>query len=410
MICTVLYFATLLLITIYCFIKSKSILGKYLLIIYTLIAFMSVILLKDGLMNESGITLVPYFFLVLSYLVFFSPFLKRDSMCGAHKICFDVDIKYVGFAVIYIICSVISIKCYLPSLTRLISSGDWAINRTNLYSGELVAPYSNFIEYFSMQFTGYFKLLAIIVGFSLLRKNAGDFNITYSKKRQIIGILSIVASVASLICSSMFNSARGTIFNSFVILIAIYLFFYYEIEMNKRKFFTVLGVLVIITILPYIFEVTVSRFGTGDASSSIISYFGQAPIVFNKYVFTLNEFAWGDYGFSRLLGTTFSPTSIGGQWGASFFTFVGWLCIDWSPVGVLLIGVMVSYIFYNIIIKESYQIADVFLLFSYYQLLTNGVFVIGASYIYTIMGSLIIYIFLKLFVENRQYRFGRFTF
>lgn len=407
---TIIYFILLLLLTVYFVNKRANVLGKMILILYTFIAFVSFISLKDGIIDESGITLIPYIFLVVSYFIFFSPFLVKETKCGAKKIVGHVDVKYIIFAYIYIICAIVAIKCYFPSVINLLSSGDWALNRTALYSGDLNAPYSNRLEYYAIQFSGYFRILAIIVGFSLLRFDNREHGVFYSKMNRLAGILTIVTSMIYVICTSIFNSARGTLFNVFVLVIAIYLFFYYEIEKNKRRFFLILGGLIIAAIAPYVIQVTISRFGSGDAADSVISYFGQAPIVFNKYVFPLEKHAWGKYGFSHILGFTFTPESIGGQWGASFFTFVGWICIDWGPIGVLLIGGVVSYFIKKFINKAEYQISDIFLVFTYYQVLTNGVFVIGASYIYTLIGSIIIFILLKIFIENRRYKFGNITF
>lgn len=405
---TVIYFILMFFLTVYMFLKKVNVLGRLIFLVYTIGALLAIFAVYYGLTTKQNISLLPYLFLIISYCIFFGPFLKNKSICSAYKIVPYVDRKYILFAIFYIVCALISIKCYLPAVGRLMASGDWASNRMELYSENLDAPYSNMIEYYSIQISGYCRILATIVGFSLLRANSSK-KITkkYTVINRIIGLLAIFTSIGYILCASIYSSARGTIFNVLVLVMAIYLFFYYEIDKNKRKFITILALLIIACIIPYLIEVTVSRFSSEGAANSVVWYLGQAPIVFNKFIFTLEKHAWGKYGIGILFGEEFSAASIGGEWGAGFFTFVGWLCIDWSPIGVIIIGVLSSYLVLKVIKKRIYQISDVFLIFTYYQILTNGVFVIGRTYVYTLIGSFVIYVLLKLVIEKKKYVVGK---
>ena len=129
---------------------------------------------------------------------------------------------------------------------------------------------------------------------------------------------------------------------------------------------------------------------------SIIRYLGHAPIVFNEHIFTLPDFAFGNYSLGALFKTTFTEASVGGNWDTLFFTFVGWFWIDWSFIGTIIISIIVFSTMNFIIRKKRYDLSDLFLIVTYFQFLTSGVFVIGRQYIYTLISNLIIYALLKL--------------
>ena len=408
---TELYLGILLFCTFAAFVKKVNVLGLVLFFIYDIIAFVAVYSIKQGIIDSDGITIIPYLFLCLTYLLFFSPFFKRKNQCTAKKIAFKTDIKIKIIAIIYIICAVIAILCYLPNVIQLINSGDWAMNRYNLYQDVSAVPYSNRIQFLSMQIAGYLRTLALIIGFTLLRsiKNR-KYDLKDKKYDKILGYCTLGAAICYTIISAMYTSARGTIFNVCFFVMALYLFYYSEIEENRRRFISIVAILSLIAIIPYFMQVTVSRFTGNQAGNSILLYFSQPPTVFNKHIFKLPKYAWGNFGIGSLFGTNFTEASVGGNWKTGFYTFVGWLFIDWGPIGVLVIGLMICLIINKIIKKREYQIADIFFIMSYYQILTSGVFVIGRTYIYTLIGNLVIYLFLKSFVENKTYIFGKIKF
>ena len=412
MVATRVYLIILSILTIYTFGRKSNVLGKLLFCMYTAAAIFSVISVNSGIIASSNVTLIPYLYLIICYVIFFSPFTKKDTVCNAEKLVTVVDGKLKFIAIVYIVCALVSISCYLPSVLKLFADGSWATNRVNLYRDELTAPYSNIFQYYAMQFAGYFRILALVIGFGLLRKAKQDYSNQNKEKKveKIIGWLTLASAIASIAISSMYSSSRGTIVNVFIFVMAVYLFFYYEIETNKRRLFAIMAILAVAVIAPYIIEVTVSRFTSGGASDSVVSYLGQPPIVFNKSIFYLPKHAWGNFGIGILWDAPFSEASIGGNWNTGFYTFVGWLYIDWGVLGVILIGCAVALLVGKIVNKEQYKISDVFLILTYYQTLTNGVFVIGRSYIYNIVGSIIIYLILRLFIEEKVYVLGNVKF
>ncbi len=400
MLYTGIYFAILLLLTFFCIVKKANVLGTILFALYTGSALFALIAVGQGNISTNGVQLFPYFFLAGSLTIFFYPFYRNKTVFNAGMLNKEIHRNYILFAYFYIICAVISVWCYIPSVKALLGSGSWYLNRSLVYADKVTYPYRNTIEHFAMLFSSYTEVLALIVGFSIFRM----------KKNTKTGVLLVALTIARTTCSAIYTSSRGMIIQLAILVLAIYCFFYKDIEENKRRFVTVLIIIAILVITPYIIDVTVSRFsGTRGAGNSVIQYLGQPPIVFNRGVFTSEKIAWGNYGFGALIGSSFSPEDIGGTWGTGFFTFVGWIFIDWGILGVVLIGVICAFFFSGIIKKQEYQISDLFLLFTYYYTLAKGVFVIGREYCYILIASLVIYALLKFVAEKyvftiRDYR------
>ena len=143
---TIAYLSVLILILIYCIAKHKGVLGIILLALYTGEAVFSVLCLKNDslriMLSDYRITLGPYVLLIVSLLLYFSPFLHANKIFSASKYVTRVNLKYVGFAYIYIICGVITLLCCLPTLITMVQAGNWSES----YGESSVLPYNNFIE------------------------------------------------------------------------------------------------------------------------------------------------------------------------------------------------------------------------------------------------------------------------
>lgn len=395
-----LYFILLILIAILGTLKGANILGRILYWLYATIGLCAVIAIYDGALNSKQLV-IPYLYLILVYLIYFAPFMKRDTDFSVSKLNTRVNNRYVFFLVVYVLCTIITIKCFLPSIISLFASGNWAMNRYNLYLGEMTFPYSNTFELIVMNATDYFRLMALVVSFAILREEG------VQKKKYIIAFSGIISAVVSMLCSAIYTSSRGTVVNTFILVIALYCFFQNDFEKNKKRYFIIIASLGVAAVIPYLLEVTISRFTTG-ASSAVISYFGQAPIVFSSGVWDINKYMYGDFAFGKLFGhSSFSEASIGGTWDNGFYTFVGWLFIDWGPIGVLLLGVLIALITNRFMRKQEYLISDVYLIMFFYSTLLQGVFVIGRSYCYTMVVSFVIYFIFKVFFDKYKFKIGR---
>lgn len=394
---TIIYTSVLAMFTLVAIMKQSNKMGILLLLNYLAIAFFSILSIESGITNSEKITLAPYLFLIAVILICFKPFLKKDNSFLAEKVIYDIKRKYYYFAVVYIIFSLIAMKCYLPKALALLSSGNWFENRNALYSGEQLIPYSNYFEYLAIQFTGYSQILALIVGFVILR----------NKGNRVLGITLIVLPTITEILNGMITSSRAQIIYIVMILFSMYLFFTNDLGKNNKRFFIITGCLGAYYILQYIIAVTVSRFGSSASSNSFVDYLGQPPLVFNYGVFPITKHLWGEYTLGKLWGAEVYQNSIGGNWGSGLYTFVGWLYIDWGVIGTILLVLLVSFFVSRVICKKEYNISDLYFIFFFYHTLIKGAFVIGRSYIYNILGFFVIYLFVKFFVEKYTFKIGK---
>ncbi|MBS5111745.1 MAG: oligosaccharide repeat unit polymerase [Coprobacillus cateniformis] len=411
---SIVYSIMLFILLMFNIYKRKNKMGIFLLLVYFIISLFLLIAIKFEIIDQTGVKLLPYLFLILCYVIFFSPFLTTDKNLNCDKFSYGIDKKSTIFSWFYISCSFITIKCFLPSVLSILASGNWMGNRTLTYTGEITFPYSNIIEYISINVTEYLSILAILIGISFLR----------NKKNTKLGIMVLSSVFISMLLRCLYSSARGPLLQMLLFLLSIYFFFYKEINIKNRIIINRLVIIGCCLIVPLMLNITNARFGSGSfeskgmwkfdgkfssSTNSLIFYFGHAPLVFNNGVSIMNGFALGKFGFGKLLGLpSISQIDYGGNWGTSFFTFVGWLYIDWGPIGVILIGIIFATFFRFIIKKRRYDLADAYLILFYYQTLLYGVFVIGSGYIFNILIAVATYIFLKIFVSNKKYIFGKY--
>ena len=390
MIQTYIYMIAMIVMTIFAFVNKYNVMGKILLILYTMISLAATITVKNDLPSVSNISVSAYLFLIIIYIIAFYPYLTRKTRFDVKKLTFTINKKYIAFAWIYIISSLICIAYFIPHIRRLYSLGNWMENRNELYSGALFSNHK-WYEYCALQFTGYTTVLALVLGFALIR------NREHSK----LGILTLIAAAVSNGFSSIYQSSRGGILNLVLLIVVLYIFFYNDLENNKKRAITVISFAGIIAIMPYLIDVTVSRFTSSGSINSIVNYFGQPPVVFNTGVFPISQHLYGRYAFGKLFGPDgFAPSQIGGSWGTGFYTFVGWLYIDWGLAGTPIVTIIISAITIYFIQKKKYCIADLYIIFFMYYSLLQGVFVIGRNYCYNIVMSVAIYIFVKLFFDK----------
>ena len=391
---TIFYSVILLCIFIFLVKMKSSVLGLWLFGSFLMVSFFSILLsIEDTFADKDvyNIAILPYFLLIVAYLIYSFPFLFSKDEFNALKV--DIDLKkfYMCFAIVYIVCSIIVIYSSIPVVSFLLEYADWDV----AYREDTLVRYSNAIEYYSILLTNYSRILAFIVGFLLLRKK---FNSHFSV---IVGVILILMSSITQIFSAIVSTSRSMIFEMLILMPAIYFFFCRQYSKRINFIGWILIVIIFFCSLYFFVDVTISRFEGRGTYDSVISYFGQAPIVFNTQMYGLiDPFLYGEYTLGKLFSNSnIAPASIGGLWDARFYTFVGWLYIDWGGVGIVVLGVALGCLFFFFIKKRKYAVSDLFLLFSYYSFLLKGIFVIGRAYIITIVSTLIIYLFLKFFVD-----------
>lgn len=402
MISTGIYLMLMISLLIICIIKKYNIISWFLVGYYLFIAIVSYIAGMNGLVEVSRTSLFIYLFLFFSYILYFYPFLKKNEKLSFDKVDYSLIEKFRPFCYVYILCAGIAIYSYYSPLKALIQSGDWAMTRYMHYLEGNVTVYTNLVEQIGIAFTLYFFLLAVLIGMLML-KNKSDSRLAY---------ILLASAIISNLMQALYVVGRGTIFNDIILIFAMYLFMIRGIDKKKVIFISLLLFVLMIVIVPLMVAITESRFSS-SANSELLRYFGEAPVVFNVDVARINKYSLGKYLFSGLFNTGFSQTAIGGTWGVRFYTFVGFIFIDWGPIGVLLLGAFWGLRFFNKIVnKSSYRISDLFIIFYYYQFLLKGGLVIGTAFLIDIIYALITYLFIRNVIEkikfkHRKIRFGK---
>ena len=223
-----------------------------------------------------------------------------------------------------------------------------------------------------------------------------------------LGFTTILSGASVLIVSAMSQSSRGSIVNIALLLGVLFVFFFNELGNKSRIYFSILIFIGFLAVVPYVVEVTMSRFSDG-AIDSLVSYFGQSPVVFNYGVFDIDKLSFGKYAFGNLFDLgNISPSDVGGSWGSGFYTYVGWLYLDWGFIGTIVTASLISWICIRIIRKKTYTVSDIYIVFFVYYSLLQGVFVIGRDYCYNILMTIIIYYFVKVIFDKYTFLIGRY--
>lgn len=372
--------------------RKYKILGIILISEYFFISVCSIVMFANNYTDYSRVTLLPYIVLLVSYTLTFSPFLSLRNNFKVDKIDIKFHKVYYYLAIIYIGFSLVSILIYLPKVNEIITQNDWAMQRLLYYRGEQTQVYTNFFERMSLNFVNYFKLFALLIYFILLK---------YDIKKRFRLVL-LICIISNVFLSAINSVSRGSIFDFFILFIAIFLFFRNGLSIKIKKSLTILIISIGVIFGFYALSVTISRFSSSnslDASSldSLIDYFGQAPLVFNQGVYPVVNHTYGVYSFGKLFelfGTEIyypHQSEIGGSWGSGFYTYVGLIFIDFGISGVIIHGLFIHFILSYFIKKNKFKLSDMFLIFLIYEYLLKGGFVIGRNYIVGLLVLISIY-------------------
>ena len=394
------YFIGLALLAVISFARKWNSLGRILVLIYAVLALLALFVPQSGSLlyvarlDETLVTYPIVIFLLVAYFVFFRPFLQKNKNFSVKSLNYRLSGNYKKFAYIYIAFGLLYIVIYASDVINLLRGGDWAANRLLMLEDEAVYPDSNIIEKFAILFVNYFQLLALIVGFLLLRE----------KKYRNTGIILIVVASLSEFCNDIYVSSRGMIAQFALLLMALYFFFYPDVERRSKHFINFMIVILLLTVGPYLAAVTISRFAN-QVGNSLVYYFGQPVYAFSLEVSKVTEYMYGRFAFGPLFGDP-KYLDVYGSWDHLFYTFVGWLYVDWGYVGVILIGILCSIVGTRIIRKKKLLMCDIYLLLAYYRILVQGAFTIGRTRCYELIITLVIYAVLRFVVDKVVFVLG----
>lgn len=392
MIETLIYTTLMFFLTFVYFKYNFAILGFILQLYYSLVSLFALMVIYQNNMVLNETAIFGYLFLVLNYIIVFLPFLyARTKKFNPSKIIIRDNKLYRWMLYLYLACSLVAMYCYMPKVFELITTGEWKANLQDLYNQNMIKPYSSIVENIALVVCSYMSLPILIIGFSVLSYSANP----YKRKSYILGM---VAAILTSFLSAMYISSRGIVVENILLFTGLYIFFYPKLDNRIKHSFNYICSVLVVFFSIYLATVTISRFDSIGISNSIISYFGQSPIIFSNIIFPVEEHYFGKFS----LGILFGNEIFNSWWGTGFYTFVGWLFIDWGIFGTLLLTITCSYVTHRFINKNKYQLCDLYIIFSVYNFLLRGVFVIGRTEIYRILMTLFIYFMFKFAIQKRS--------
>lgn len=382
-----LYIITLI---IYWYKRRKRDGGFLLLLIYTTVAILGIPLYIVS-PEQWKLTLWPYLYLFIVFMLFFRPYLfDNESLYYRLKVK-DTKVLII-ISVVYILNAVIVTFYSLPQAIDAINSGEWLTIR-NEFNAEEISLYSNQIDRFAKIFTQYFQIAAIVILFYFL---------TLRHITTLWKILLAIAIILPMLLVSVITASRGLLFGLFINLLIGYLIFRKGISGKTKRLISISSIPFLILALVFVSSVTMSRFGEDAQSSSILSYLGHSFMTFNYGVAdSIHNYAYGRYFFKWFydlfgINSTINYIHLGTHFETGFITFVGTLYVDFGAIGTFLIA-----LFFPIIISRSFRhkktldIADIFMYTFYLSYLVNGVFVVGYGNSLSWLMAIIVYILLK---------------
>lgn len=259
--------------------------GSYILILYTIISFMSILLDAGDYYSHSCVKLpidifpaslycillyvciVPY---VKNRFPVISPYISRRS----GKI---IDMMtYVYFTIFCIICIV--------SLTRIqevIMSNSLAVIRNEHYVGNTVS----FYDHLSGLPRYVCALCYVLAPSGAIMTLIFMYNIAFRKKSFLFNLMTLCGSLSQLLIA--INIADRSNFAYWILQIGLGFIILYPYFSRKAKLGTVIFIsAVLVGIISYLTAVTVSRFGTREdgAIGGLITYLGQSYINFCNFI------------------------------------------------------------------------------------------------------------------------------
>lgn len=398
---TILYSTFNSLLLIFYIRRYKSLdAGFIILAYYTFISFIAILAYNSlqtdfffSQFNFTNVTLFPYLFLFTIVVMFISPTFGLTKQIAHKQITYNKTIL-IKLAYLYIIFALISIYIYYNLVANYWMSNDWANVRLDQYSGEAEVAYNNIFERLFLSFTHYFRLPALVIFFILLTDGE-------KKKNILFFILFFISLIFPSAGDAMRTASRGMILSIVLEFIVCYAIFQPKIPKQYKRVIYIVVIGSVSFLLLYTLLVTQSRFGDGDfLKSTLICYFGQPPIVFNSSIASIYDFYYGAnffFPFLKHLGFSpnLSPSAVGGDWGPTFYTFVGTLYMDFTPLGVIILAIIVPLFVKKFIDRRSYTVADLYLIIFYCSYLLKGALVIGRGFSYQILVVILTYHILK---------------
>lgn len=348
--------------------------------------------------NFRNISFFPYIYYSVCVWMLIKPVMSYDSILTQSHITLSRK-KIRCFTWLYIVLAILSIYIYYRFITNLSLLDNLNEIRSDVYEGTQLKAYSNVVEHIALVFTAFFSIPAKLLFFILLTNNREQLRIS----KLTIVLLGFSIVMPSLMEASR-TASRGMAITLFVELILSYSFFSQSIGKRIKKFLLISVSAVLFLVVGYSLLVTMARFGQSDDSdafSSLVCYWGQPTLVFNSQVWNIDKYAWGQRFFypvaesmgmnpGRLFGEIFK------EFGSCFTTIAGDILIDFSPIGGILIALIVYRVYTNWLKKkQSIGMSELYIMMFYALYIQHGALVTGFGGCINFLTCFVMYFVIK---------------
>lgn len=357
-ICLIIYFLAWLI----CFIKYQKVrkcfdAGSFLLVCYTLFAFLSWRLYNnpDYGYGSKPIHLFPFLYLFLMLLMATSTVLKYDTT-KIDRIQRPPRLFFIVVAIFFVFTSL----AHFPSSISHFSEGimklllDDSVGQS-LYQESLedrVSDGDGAISNLSAIFSSAFYNIGVLFTF---------YYLTLPKRKKWFTVALILSCLMGILAYISLGQRGGVFIRTMTIIITYFAFKkFYSKKLNKTV--GKIGVILLILISIPIMAITLSRFGEkeGGALGNVMAYMGQENINFNNNALDDGGIRYGDRTvplFKRMLGFQNVPDNF---WQRRekypnlkmdddvFYTFVGDFTIDYGPILAVFLFVFFTIVFHNL--------------------------------------------------------------
>ena len=244
--------------------------------------------------------------------------------------------------------------------------------------GDDASLYLNKFEYILLQFVSYFTIPSFCVSFALI-----------SRGFLFKGGVLILLSVFSSIIFSVFMASRTDLFQVFILLFVVYMFFRKNIQRRYVRFINIILLFVTFVLAFLGMAITLSRFENYSNDLWLFDYFGASilnyDIVFNNTI----VFSNGHYFFKNFY--SYSPYFYVKNFpDFAFIPLCGRFFIDFKYWGILFSFLSLLFL----VRKKQYTIADLFVVLTVFKIVLIGILYSEFNFSILIM-NIITFVILK---------------
>jgi oligosaccharide repeat unit polymerase len=360
--------------------------GSFLLGLYTLSSFFSIILFKSTYFNyhlsEIKLSSVLYYCALLT--LFFLPFLSRKHVIAPiirkPNSALFMLISFF-FIIINIVAIIFSSKYTVFILTH--NPGAFKIGGSILLNK--LGYNIDIFEKIGFYIFGHFSDFYILILFFFF------YSITYMHNGRSFNIILLFSSMATIL-NGLNTGGRTQMIYWILSFVAYFIYFKDCMPSNEKRFVFKMFLILASVFSIYFIGVTVYRFSNNYAPEighqgilSIIDYGGQSFLNFNDFFIKLGNHHYTIGRIFPIIHDLFSSTKFNlNEYRLTstmnigvFSTFLGDLYIDIGIVGTIIYLIVYLFMFYvtqKNYVKGSKQFHQILILFTFFQIPLNGLF------------------------------------